>query len=438
MTVAAAQAGSACAAGAGASSPEPSDLRARQVAWLAAAVFAVSIGYGALLPLLPGWLETLLPQATVIEQGQHVGFLSGAYAAGLLLGAPFWGAVSDRWGRTPILLVGLLGYVLSLLLLLWPSTGLIAATYALRATAGFFVAAVVPVATALVAEHTPESKRARRFAWLGAMTLLGFLLGPAFAEAVPGLWRLASETQSPSSVRTVVILSSASLAVLTILGVARSLPAQRGHRPPPSKLAPLAALGGLSILWWLAGAVMFVLTGFEVAIVLQGGKVSGTTPPSPALMLVVCSLAMLAVNAVLFVTDLLAKASARLLTAAGLAVSIAGLALLAATSDGAWMYVGVALAAAGTGLLLPVISYVAAGVGKETLGIVMGALAAALALGQTAGSFIAGWLHGLAGQASFAWLATALAVLLVVLARGGKATVALSTLTAQTQRVGDH
>lgn len=427
MTAHAAEAGRADAAGEGASKSEPVDLRARQVAWLAAAVFTVSLGYGALLPLLPGWLESLLPQASVIERGRHVGFLSGAYAAGLLLGAPCWGAVSDRWGRAPILLVGLIGYLVSLLFLLWPSTSLIAATYVLRATAGFFVAAVVPVATALVAEHTPESKRARRFAWLGAMTLLGFLLGPAFSEAVPGLWLLAGHASSPGSVRIVVILSSVLLALIAFLGVARTMPTQQRHGLPPVKLAPLAPLGGLAILWWLAGGVMFVLAGFEVAVVLQGGKGPGAASPSAAWMLVVCSLTMLAVNAVLFATDLLARASARLLAAAGLVTSIAGLVLLAATSVGMWMYVGVAFAAAGTGLLLPVISYVAAGVGKETLGIVMGTLAAALALGQTAGSLSGGWLYGLAGQASFAWLAALLAGGLIVIARGGKATAALQS-----------
>lgn len=55
--------------------------------------------------------------------------------------------------------------------------------YAMRGATGFFVAAVVPVVSALVAEYTPEAKRARRFAWLGAMSLLGFLFGPGLDAA---------------------------------------------------------------------------------------------------------------------------------------------------------------------------------------------------------------------------------------------------------------
>ena len=82
-------------------SVQPDGLRPVQVAWLAAAVFIVSAGYGALLPVLPAWLTALMPGASVSEVGRHVGFLSGIYAAGVLLGAPLWGVVSDRVGAAP-------------------------------------------------------------------------------------------------------------------------------------------------------------------------------------------------------------------------------------------------------------------------------------------------------------------------------------------------
>ena len=87
----------------------PVGLRAVQVAWLAGSVFIVSAGYGALLPVLPGWLASLMPGASTAEVGRHVGFLSGVYAAGVLLGAPLWGAVSDRAGRGRVLIIGLVG-----------------------------------------------------------------------------------------------------------------------------------------------------------------------------------------------------------------------------------------------------------------------------------------------------------------------------------------
>ena len=66
--------------------PEGANLRPLQLFFLAAAVFVASAGYGALLPLLPGWLSQQIPGSTASEIARHVGFLSGAYAAGVLIG----------------------------------------------------------------------------------------------------------------------------------------------------------------------------------------------------------------------------------------------------------------------------------------------------------------------------------------------------------------
>ncbi len=169
----------ASASGVPGKAADTAGLRPVQLAWLAGSIFIVSSGYGALLPVLPAWLNATMPGVSAAEVGRHVGFLSGVYAAGVLLGAPLWGLASDRLGRGRILVTGMVGYVASLLLLLLPQMAGLWPIYALRGTTGFFVAAVVPVVAALVAEHTPKEKRAQRFAWLGAMSLLGFLFGPA-------------------------------------------------------------------------------------------------------------------------------------------------------------------------------------------------------------------------------------------------------------------
>ena len=74
---------------------EPADLRPVQLAWLAVAVFFVSAGYGALLPLLPGWLTLMMPGATATEIARHVGFFGGVYAAGVLVGTQPAGRRAD-------------------------------------------------------------------------------------------------------------------------------------------------------------------------------------------------------------------------------------------------------------------------------------------------------------------------------------------------------
>ena len=391
-------------------------LRPVQLAWLAAAVFIVSAGYGALLPVLPAWLAGLMPGANATEVGRHVGFLSGVYAAGVLLGAPLWGVVSDRVGRGRILIVGLVGYVGSLLLLLVPAMAGLWAIYALRATTGFFVAAVVPVVAALVAEHTPEELRARRFAWLGAMSLLGFLFGPGLSAVADwvGPWVADGAVSSALSARLVLVLS-ALLGGVMMLGLAGTLPASPTAGAAVQKQPVTSAQGLPGALLWLSGTVMFVLASFELGIVLQGQQQSGQSSRQAAIMLAECSLVMLGVNAVLFVTSLLEKISARILIGAGLLLAIIGLAVLAADRSDVWMYLGVSLTSAGTGLVLPVIAYLAAGASPQKLGVVMGGLAAASGLGQTLGSAAGGWLFGALAQLSFGWLALPLVVMIGLL-----------------------
>ena len=394
-------------------------LRPVQLAWLAAAVFIVSAGYGALLPVLPAWLAGVMPGANATEVGRHVGFLSGVYAAGVLLGAPLWGVVSDRVGRGRILIAGLVGYVGSLLLLLVPAMAGLWAIYALRATTGFFVAAVVPVVAALVAEHTPEELRARRFAWLGAMSLLGFLFGPGLSAVADwvGPWVADGAVSSALSARLVLVLS-ALLGGVMMLGLAGTLPASLAAGAAVQKQPVTSAQGQPGALLWLSGAVMFVLASFELGIVLQGQQQSGQSSRQAAIMLAECSLVMLGVNALLFFTSMLERISARILIAAGLIFAMLGLAVLdalPANHSGAWMYLGVSLTAAGTGLVLPVIAYLAAGASPPKLGAVMGGLAAAAGFGQTLGSAAGGWLFGTLAQRSFGWLTLPLVVMLLLL-----------------------
>lgn len=126
------------------------------------------------------------------------------YAAGVLVGALLWGVVSDRVGHGRILIIGLIGYVVSLLLLLVPGVESVWVIYALRGTTGFFVAAVIPVVSALVAEYTPEEQRARRSAGTGlVLPVIAYLAAGASANklgtTMGGLAAAAGLGQTPGS-----------------------------------------------------------------------------------------------------------------------------------------------------------------------------------------------------------------------------------------------
>ena len=388
-----------------------------QLFFLAASVFAVSAGYGALMPLLPAWLSQHMPDASPAQIARHAGFLSGVYAAGMVVAAPLWGLLSDHLGRPRVLIAGLTGYVLSLLLLLLlPSTGGMATLYGLRAAAGLFAASVLPLVPALVAAHTPKALRARRFAWLGAASLLGFLLGPGLYAA--GSMLAASGTGSAAAgpvAAPLVIVLPAVLSAVMMLGLAVTLPAQENPAQEDGAEPATPDCGGITALLWLSAAVMFVLSGFETGIVLQDQQHAGLSPQQVALMFAQCSLVMLGVNALLFFTPLLERVSPPAIMAAGALAGSAGLAVLALNQSTPGMFIGISLTAAGTGLMLPVISYLAAGTQRRELGVTMGALAAAGGMGQALGSTAGGWLFSLAGPLSYAWLMLPLLLTLALL-----------------------
>lgn len=409
---------------AAASPAEPEALRPLQLFWLAGAVFVVSAGYGALMPLLPGWLGPLMPGASASEVARHVGFLSGVYAAGVLVGAPLWGLVSDRGGRSRILIIGIIGYVASQLLLLIPALAGVWGIYTLRAMAGFFVAAVVPVVAALVAEHTPADRR--RFAWMSGVSLLGFLVGPGLKGAADLLASLiGSMALTPVVSARYVLGLSALLGGVMMLGLARTLPASQAAEPQAKAKAkaesrsngdPAApTLAHPSALLWLNAVLLFVLAAFELGIVLQGQQQAGQSSRQAAIMFAECSLVMLAVNAGLFLTALLEKVAPRVLIGVGLVLAMAGLGVMAVHTSDAWMFLGVGMTSAGTGLVLPVIAYLAASASPLKLGATMGGLAAAAGLGQTLGSAAGGWLFGALAQLSFAWLGAPLALMLALM-----------------------
>ena len=203
-----------------------------------------------------------------------------------------------------------------------------------------------------------------------------------------------------------------------MLGLARTLPRSRPPTETTQADSTTSAQSRPLALLWLNCVLMFVLAGFELGIVLQGQQEAGQSSRQAALMFAECSLVMLGVNALLFFTSLMERISARKLIGSGLILAMIGLVVLTQHRSEIWMYLGVSLTAAGTGLVLPVIAYLTASASANKLGTTRGGLAAAAGLGQTLGSAAGGLLFGAFAQRSFAWLTIPLiAVLICLLAK---------------------
>lgn len=143
---------------------------------LFATLWVVSVAFGIVLPILPHLAREL--GATPMQ----IGFLGAAYAAIQFLVSPTWGRLSDRHGRKPILLLGLLGLAISFFIMALATsyTWLLAG----RVLGGFLAAATIPTAQALAADLSSPHERARAMGSVGAAISLGFIFGPAIGGAL--------------------------------------------------------------------------------------------------------------------------------------------------------------------------------------------------------------------------------------------------------------
>jgi multidrug resistance protein len=143
----------------------------RQVIILFGMMFIVMVGFGIIMPILPFYAESMGATAT------HLGLLFALYSILQFLLAPYWGRLSDRLGRRPVILIGLLGFALSFILFglsnrLWE-------LFAARALGGALSSAVLPTTMAYIADITTEEQRGSGMGMMGASMGLGMIFGPA-------------------------------------------------------------------------------------------------------------------------------------------------------------------------------------------------------------------------------------------------------------------
>lgn len=132
------------------------------------------LGFGLIIPVGPRLVEQLQGGGEA-EAAPIVGYLAATYAAMQFLFAPVLGALSDRFGRRPVLLVSMFGSGLDYFAMaLVPTVPWLFVTRVLNGISG----ASITAASAYIADVTPPERRAAGFGIIGAAFGLGFVLGP--------------------------------------------------------------------------------------------------------------------------------------------------------------------------------------------------------------------------------------------------------------------
>ncbi|MHA2098574.1 MAG: MFS transporter [Candidatus Kariarchaeaceae archaeon] len=175
------------------------------------AVFIDLFGFGIIIPILP-----VLAVDKFGASGFEYGLILAFYSLMQFLFAPFWGSLSDRRGRRPIILIGLGGSSIGFALFAFATN--LYMIYLARIVAGIFTSATLTVANAYIADTTSPKERGAAYGKITAAFGLGFAIGPG----VGGL--LADSNLFGLSGQMITGLFSAGLALINLIGAIFTIP----------------------------------------------------------------------------------------------------------------------------------------------------------------------------------------------------------------------
>ncbi|MBZ5561126.1 MAG: MFS transporter [Acidobacteriia bacterium] len=377
---------------------------------LLACVFLIFVGFGITLPVLPFYTERLALAEGTSEAvaAIHIAFLTSIYPLMQFLFAPLWGRWSDRFGRKPLLLVGITGFALTQALF-GISTGLWM-LYGARAIGGLLAAATLPAVAAYVVDMTKETERARGMALQGTAVSLGVVVGPALGGLLArnGLSFVMSYGGFSIDRFSIPFLAAAGLGVLTLFAAAVLVPESLLSSPEPSSLGREAArifwLGtprSPSRLLVLAFAAQFGLAVFETTFALHAQNMLGYGAFQVGLAFMICGLVM-SVFQIAAVSYLSKRVNEMHQIAVGLGLMGASLGLLVLVRRTPVVMATVGTLALGMSLISPNLAALVSKNASAHSGAALGEQSASNSLGQVTGTLLGGFLFAWAMRLDYA------------------------------------
>jgi MFS transporter, DHA1 family, multidrug resistance protein len=145
-------------------------MKNRNLSILFFTLTVVMLGFGIVIPLLPFLVERFG------GSGTSMGFLMAIYSVMQFIFSPIWGALSDRFGRKPILMLGILGNAITQIM--FGLSGSLTTLFIARGLAGILSSATLPTAMAYISDSTDEHERGGGMGIVGAAMGVGMVLGP--------------------------------------------------------------------------------------------------------------------------------------------------------------------------------------------------------------------------------------------------------------------
>jgi len=346
--------------------------RRASVVFVLITLFIDVLGMGLVIPILPRLVQNLLG-GPIGEASFVFGLLVSIYAVMQFFCAPILGALSDRFGRRPVILLALAGLGVDYVLLsLAPTIWWLVAG---RVVAGIFGATFTPVG-AYIADVSPPEKRAANFGLIGVAFGLGFIAGPA-------LGGLLGET----NLRLPFVVC-AGLTFLNflfgLLVMPESLKPENRRAINVAQMNPIGALRAV----WRYRAVAAMVPIFLATQIAQQGLQSVWVPYTTfrygwSVGQVGASLAVVgllfAFSQGVLVRPIVARLGELRTLMIALSVAVVGMVLFGLASEGWMMYAVTALYCLGLGLLNPSIQgLMSREVAPNEQGLLQGAVASVM------------------------------------------------------------
>ena len=389
----------------------PAQLSRHQLTVLILALMATGMGQSLVFAILA-------PLGREVQLGE-LQITSIIAISALIFGvaAPRWGRLSDRTGRKPIIITGLLGYTVGTLLFtsvfyaglagLLGGTLLYGVLLAARCSQSIIMSGTNPAATAYAADHTGREQRTRTMARLGTANSMGTILGPAVSGALATFGLLAP------------LYFAAALAALAALLVWWQLPITPAQDLTSRKASARLRYTDRRILLLLATAVgLFVgFSGIQQTLGFQLQDKLGLTGIQTAQMTGAALMVSAAFTFMIQVTVMQRiKLKATQFVRLGLLSLLFGAAVISSFDTFAVLAVGMAFLGAGLGLCMPAISAGASlAVNPEEQGAAAGLVSSCPAIGFVAGPICAGALYQVHGPLAPLFSAAVFFIVLVML-----------------------
>jgi len=379
------------------SADEPPRPTTAATAFVLVTVFLDSISIGLMLPALPKLISSFVPEDPVFA-AQLVGIFAASWGLMQLFGSPFLGALSDRYGRRPIILISNVGLAVDYLLMAVAPT--IWLLFFGRLVSGF-TASTFATSFAYVTDVTPPEQRAAAYGRIGAVFGLGFIIGPAiggvlaeFGPRVPFI--LAAGLAMANTVYGFFVLPESLLRENRMaFDLARANPfasLQLLRRTP--RLAGLAVVNLLDALALVSITATFVL--YTTAKFQWTDATIGLTFAAIGLAIAIVQGGLTGL--------VVARIGERRTLMLGLTLGIVGFSIYGLAPSSAWIWVAIPILAMWGLADSPNQSLMTREVNDNEYGQLQGALAALAAIAETIGPLIFSQIYAYAIGTGAAWL----------------------------------